>query len=397
MQEHPLRIAIIGGSLGGLFAALALQRAGFEVDVYERSKGTLQSKGAGLRMQADMQDRLRGAGIEVDANGLSPPLFRFLGPGNTVMYEEKANITYTSWARLYDMLLEAVGSARYHMDANARHIEQRPDGATIAFTDGTTVEADLVVAADGLSSSVRQWLAPQEVPSYAGYVCWRGVVPQDQLSAETRGLLHGAGIYVMPERGHMSIYPIPGQAAEPDYAIVWYRPVAPADLPALMVDRSGKQREWSVPAGWVKPSTIETLRADARRELPAAAAEVLLKIADPFIQVIVDVEASRMVRGRVCIVADAAFSGRPHLGAGTAKAAADAWTLAQALAGKPRNAVDAALAEWERERMDIGRRYVQTNREVGNALVEGRVTPEQFTSRASWERLLRETEDHSAS
>lgn len=389
-HEAPLRIAIIGGSLGGLFAALALQRAGFEVNVYERSKGTLQTKGAGLRMQADMLERLRTAGIEVDSNGLSPPLFRFLGPDNTVVYEERANITYTSWARLYDMLLEAVGTQRYHLDANALDIEQRPGGATVRFTNGTSVDADLVVAADGLSSSVRQWLAPDEVPSYAGYVCWRGIVAQDKLSPDTRALLHGAGIYVMPERGHMSIYPIPGNSAQPDYAIVWYRPIAPADLPQLMVDRTGKQRDWSVPAGWVPAPVVEALRADARRELPPAAAEVLLKIADPFIQVIVDVEASRMLYGRVCIVADAAFSGRPHLGAGTAKAAADAWTLAQALCGTPRSDVDAALAAWESARMEIGRRYVQTNRELGNALVEGRVAPEQFTSRASWERLLQD-------
>lgn len=389
--DRPFRVAIIGGSLGGLFAALALQRAGFDVDVYERSKGTLQDKGAGLRMQADMMERLHGAGIEVGPNGLSPPIFRFLGPGNSVVREERVDITYTSWTRLYDMLLDAVGSTRYHLDANACQIHSRPDGATVQFADGTTADADLVVAADGLGSSVRQWLAPNEVPRYAGYVCWRGIVPQAALSAETRSLLHGAGIYVMPERSHMSIYPIPGQATCADYAVVWYRPVAPADLPELMTDRSGKLREWSVPAGWVKPSIIEVLHEDAKRDLPAAAAEVVLKVAEPFIQVIVDVETSRMVHGRVCLVADAAFSGRPHLGAGTAKAAADAWTLAQALAAKPRYALDTALAEWERDRMDIGQRYVQTNRELGEALVEGRIAPDQFTSRASWEKLLRET------
>src|SRR4051812_9342717 len=101
--EPPLRIAVIGGSLGGLMAALALGRAGFVVDVYERSKTTLQDRGAGLRVQADLRDRLRGAGIDVDAstNTRSSERFRFLGPDNRTEYEERTQITYSSWMRLY--------------------------------------------------------------------------------------------------------------------------------------------------------------------------------------------------------------------------------------------------------------------------------------------------------
>ena len=392
MAEPPLRIAVIGGSLGGLMTAVALRGAGFHVDVYERSRTTLEDRGAGLRVQADLQDRLRAAGIDVDAstNTRASDRFRFLGADKRIMYEELTQITYSSWMRLYDMLLGAVGRDCYHLDANAVSFESRADGAVVRFADGSATEVDLVVAADGQSSSVREWLDPGSAPRYAGYVCWRGVALEADLPPATRDLLSGDGLYVLPAGSHLSMYPIPQKTGGVAYALVWYRPVAEADLARLLVDKDGKQRQWSVPAGWLHPSVAEALHAYARNELPTAAADFVLSIAQPFLQVIVDVETSRMLRGRICILGDAAFSGRPHLGAGTAKAADDAWTLAQTLGGTPRGQIDRSLAEWEQRRLELGRRYMRMNRELGAALVEGRIAPEQFTARPSWEDLLRQ-------
>jgi 2,6-dihydroxypyridine 3-monooxygenase len=392
-SPHPaLRIAVIGGSLGGLMAAVALRGAGFHVDVYERSKSTLEDRGAGLRVQADLQDRLRSAGIDVDASTNTRPSdrFRFLGADNRIVYEERTQITYGSWMRLYDMLLGAVGLECYHLGANATSFDSRADGATVRFADGSITVVDLVVAADGQSSSVREWLDPGSEPRYAGYVCWRGVMQDAELSHETRSLLDGDGVYVLPDGSHMSLYPIPQKTSGIAYAMVWYRPMAEADLAWALLDKDGKQRQWSVPAGALHPSVVQALHGYARNELPSVAADFVLRIRQPFLQVIVDVETSRMLRGRVCIVGDAAFSGRPHLGAGTAKAADDTWTLAHALAGKPRDTINQALSAWEQARLDLGRRYIRMNREVGNALVEGRIEPQRFTSRPSWEELLRQ-------
>ncbi|MGE4242865.1 FAD-dependent monooxygenase [Ramlibacter sp.] len=388
--QTPLRVAIIGGSLGGLMAALALRRAGFDVHVYERSRTTLQDRGAGLRVQQDLRNRLLGVDIDVDAstNTRSSDRFRFVGADNRIVYEERTQITYSSWMRLYDMLLGAVERERYHLDANVARLEPIDGGTRVHFSDGAPVDVDLVVAADGQSSGVREWLVPGSGPRYAGYVCWRGVVQEGELSREAREMLDGDGLYILPEGSHMSIYPIPQKSGGIAYAIVWYRPVSEPELPQLLVDKDGKQRDWSVPAGWLSPRVTEMLHSYARDELPAVAREVVLRTAQPFIQVIVDVETPRMVRGRVCVIGDAAFSGRPHLGAGTAKAADDAWTLAEALSNIGRGEVDAALARWEEARLALGRRYIALNRELGNALVAGRVPPERFTSRPSWEMLL---------
>lgn len=393
--EDALRVCVVGGSLGGLFAALALQQAGCKVDVYERSSRTLGDRGAGLRVQEDMVGRLRAAGIELEKSAISPHYFRFLGPGNEIVFEEATNITYTSWNRLYHLLLQALGPGHYHLGAQAQGLVQSKDGVRLEFTDRDAVECDLLVAADGLTSHIRHCLAPSQGPQYAGYVCWRGTVPKARLSPSTLRLLDDAGIYVMPAVGHISIYPIPSNTdVGPDacdYNVVWYRPVAHGDLAALMVDRTGHQRDWSIPAGAVKPADIAAMREAALQELPQAAAEVVTSITEPFIQVIVDVAVQSMVHGRVCLIADAAYGGRPHLGAGTAKAAADAWTLAGALS-RHHGRVDMALREWSAIQSNLGRRYVEVNRHLGNDLVRGAISPQQFTSRSSWLKILKEFE-----
>ncbi len=391
-----LRVGVIGGSLGGLFAGVALRQAGFVVDVYERSDSSLGDKGAGLRMQDDMVARLEKAGIPIDASAVTPRWFRYLGPDNTLVHQEPTNIIYTSWNRLYHMLLEKLDPVSYHLGKNACALRPRCGGGVdIDFADGSEACADVVVGADGLTSSVRQWVAPLEVPRYAGYVCWRGMAQERDLSPVARELLSDAGSYVLLPNGHMAAYPIPGKdgslvPGERAFNYVWYRNLPESAMRALLVDRSGVQRQWSIPAGQLKDDDLVQLHAAARRELPGAAAEVVCA-ADSFIQVIVDVEVSRMVHGRICLMGDSAFSGRPHLGAGTAKAASDAWSLAEELSRDPEH-IDAALARWQARQLPLGQGYVSANRQLGHDLqVAANVPPQEFSSRMGWARLVAET------
>src|SRR3954452_1301891 len=97
-------------------------------------------------------------------------------------------------------------------------------------------------------------------------------------------------------------------------------------------------------------------------------AELVQATSDPFVQVIVDVAASRMVFGRVCLLGDAAFVLRPHAGAATAKAAADAAALADALAANPADS-DAALRAWETHRLQHGRGLVEHGIALGRRTV----------------------------
>jgi 2,6-dihydroxypyridine 3-monooxygenase len=92
-------------------------------------------------------------------------------------------------------------------------------------------------------------------------------------------------------------------------------------------------------------------------------ARFVLNTNQPFLQVVYDLEVPRMAFGRVCIIGDAAFVARPHAAAGTAKAASDAWALAEALSNN--DDVPAALEQWEPGQLDVGRQLLNRTRQIG--------------------------------
>jgi 2,6-dihydroxypyridine 3-monooxygenase len=112
------------------------------------------------------------------------------------------------------------------------------------------------------------------------------------------------------------------------------------------------------------------LREDAAAVLPAALAEIVGRTAEPFIQVILDVDVPRIAFGRACLVGDAAFTLRPHVAAGTAKAAEDAWKLGEAVAAAGGD-VPAALGAWEPPQLALGRELAARTRDAGRRLQGG--------------------------
>ena len=97
---------------------------------------------------------------------------------------------------------------------------------------------------------------------------------------------------------------------------------------------------------------IDELKAAAAQQLSPAVAEVVVATEMPYLQVVSDVRSARMAQGRVALIGDAACGVRPHAAAGTAKAAADAWTLSWAL-GNAAGDVPAALATWEPGQLEL--------------------------------------------
>jgi 2,6-dihydroxypyridine 3-monooxygenase len=114
----------------------------------------------------------------------------------------------------------------------------------------------------------------------------------------------------------------------------------------------------------VQERHVKKLRDAATSELPPPIAEVLLKTAEPFVQVVFDIEVPRMAFGRVCLIGDAAFTLRPHAAAGTAKAAEDAWKLGEAVR-KMGGDVVAALKRWEPGQLELGRQVLARTRDAG--------------------------------
>jgi 2,6-dihydroxypyridine 3-monooxygenase len=156
---------------------------------------------------------------------------------------------------------------------------------------------------------------------------------------------------------------------------VWYRNLPDGGpLEALLEDRAGLRHDLSLPPGAVGDDHIEELRESAG-DLPPAFTDLVRATPSPFVQVIVDLEVPAMVRQRVCLVGDAAFVLRPHIAAGTAKAAADARALADEIE-KAGGAVPAAVRAWEPGQLALGRATTGRAREVGErAQITGTFRP----------------------
>jgi len=364
-----MEIAVVGGSIGGLTAGCLLADAGHDVTIYERSPAHLEERGAGiglLPMTSKYLRQRRG----LDAASISVPTawIRTLRRDGSVTHAVRHDYQFSSWNTVYREMLRCFDPERYLLDHELVSIDAATP--TLEFADGTTVRPDFVVCADGVGSTARASLVPRSTPEYAGYVAWRGVVEETALSASTRAAFDDAITYFVYANSHALVYPIPGrdgsvQPGERLINIVWYRNYNDGDdIDDLLLDRRGVRRDVSVPPGAVRHEHVDEARAVASARLPACVAEVVHTIDDLFIQVIYDMAVDRLVIGKAALIGDAAFSVRPHAAAGTAKAAADAWTLSEMLEKHPGD-LTAALAAWQAGQLELGRSLLERTRSVG--------------------------------
>ena len=362
-------IAVVGGSLGGLTAACLLADAGHRVTVYERSPAELEERGAGIGfLPATYRYLVEHGGIRLDDVAVSTGHIRHLARDGSVAHDDEHAYLFSSWNTVYREMLGCFDRSTYRLAHELRTVELEP--LTLEFSNGTVIEPDLAVFADGIGSTARAALLPDARPQYAGYVAWRGVVPETHLSKTTRIALDDAITYFVYANSHILVYPIPGRdgsvaQGERLINVVWYRNyLAGDDLDDLLLDANGIRREVSVPPGLLRAQHVAEARTVAAARLPAAIAEVVYAIEDLFVQVIFDLDVPRMAFGRACLLGDAAFVVRPHAAAGTAKAAEDAWTLRDALAAHPDDTV-AALSAWEPGQLALGRSLQERTRAIG--------------------------------
>jgi 2,6-dihydroxypyridine 3-monooxygenase len=365
-----MRAVVIGGSLGGLTAALVLRDTGWDVHVIERSGSTLTGRGVGIVVQpATVRYLVEKQVVELEQVSTPARRLRYLDRGGRPDRDEPCTYRFTAWNTLYRTLLGCLETGRYHLGDALAGFDQDAGQVEVRLSSGRREVCDLLVCADGASSTARGLLLPEVRPTYAGYVGWRGTVPEADLSPGCRSAARDAILYHLMPSSHILAYPIPAADGTVDVGrrllnFVWYRNVSDgAELHDLMTDRSGVHRDMSLPPGAVQERFVRRLRGDAQ-DLPAPLAEVVVKTPEPFIQPIVDVEVPRMAFGRVCLLGDAAFVARPHAAAGTAKAAADAWALAEAMAGAQGD-VPGGLRRWEGSQLALGRQLSARVRDLG--------------------------------
>lgn len=365
------RIAVAGGSIGGLFAAAVLHRFGHDVTVYEKSVHGLRARGAGLVAQDEIFTALDAAGVAPSAvPGVTSVERITLDLRGAIRYRARAEQTQLSWDRLYDGLRGVIPDSRYVLDSPVTDVQSGAD--VVSFVTGDERhEADLLIGADGAHSRVRRFVAPDGgEPAYVGYAIWRGLIPEDLVPAGAADTLFGRMSFYTGPGEHALGYLVPGpdgqtQPGSRRYNWVWYRSMSSDELSTLMTAAGRASTSTSLAPGQT-PTDITTHLIDAaRHRLPPQLAEVVAMEPRPFLQGVLDYVAPRLIRDRSLLLGDAAAMVRPHTAMGAAKAAGDALALARALHS---SSVDDALVSYSEQRLSVARRIAQYGVRLGEQL-----------------------------
>jgi salicylate hydroxylase len=331
------RIAIIGGGIGGLAAALALERRGAEITVCEQSP-TLSEFGAGLNLSPNAIKAFRALGIEAEIEAIGSGseflMIRSWKSGRLIARTPRGdfrkkfgapNLTVHR-ADLLGVLRGALKTTEIRLGARCTAVEGRDRVALARFADGSEIEADIVVGADGIHSVVRKSLFGADAPRFTGCICWRGMaavsaVPRDIDTAD--GTLwmgpHGHVVHYLVHRGEL-VNIVAHFDSDAWTEESWTRE---CDVSELMTTYAG----WN--------SALTRLYPCSTRWYKWA-----LYDRDPL---------ERWNQGRATLLGDSAHAMLPYLGQGAAMAIEDGCVLAGAIA-RSADDLDAALTAYEKLR-----------------------------------------------
>jgi salicylate hydroxylase len=366
MVQSRLRVAIVGGGIGGLFAANALAAQGIEVSVYEQAPA-IGEIGAGVFLTPNSVRHLQRVGLEPAVEkwgarvGPDSRYFRHDGaPIAPVQVTDSSgwNATFGMHrADLVDMLAAALPADLVRTGHRCTGFEQDGTIARVSFANGASAEADIVIAADGIHSELRPFVYPSSQPTFSGSVAYRGLVPIERVpdwpvDRWQMWLGKGKHFLVFPVRAGKMINYVGFVPTDEEMKESWSAPGDPAVL----------RREF---AGW-----------DPRID------RVLRNVQTTFRWALYDREPLPVwTKDRLSLLGDAAHPMLPHLGQGANQSIEDGMALATILARADRTSADRtsaprALLAYEqlrRERVaqvqrgarESGLRYDSANSDLG--------------------------------
>lgn len=373
LTELPPRldVAVVGGSLGGLFAAALLAGNGHRVTVFERSHTGLSAEGAGVLAREPIVDILRDihredvAGVAVSADERVE-----LDLSGDVVDREATRHLQLSWDYLYEVFRQQLPSTGYLLGHTVRAVHPGERFATVEFDDGRERRFDLVVGADGEHSVTRNSVAPgRKTNSYSGYAVWSGLVDERVLDDASTATLAGRVTGYTAHDDQVLGYLVPGPGGETAqgsrrYQWLWSRAMPAERLAELVEASGGAAGAASIARGTLPDVLRRRLATEAEQNLPFAFGAVVAAEASPSLRAVVDYTAPRMVASRVALLGDAAVIVRPHAAMATAKAARDAIALAGFVEQLP---LSEALAAYERDRLPAGKAIASYGRIFSNS------------------------------
>jgi 2-polyprenyl-6-methoxyphenol hydroxylase-like FAD-dependent oxidoreductase len=374
-----LEVAVIGGSIAGCTAAIELARLGCSVTLLERTGEELKDRGAGIAVPPSVIETFVRRDL-IDADFPHFPSHSIRRMWRTpaarqyghVAWDQPMRVELLNWGGLYKSLRKRVPAGVYQAGRRVTALDaQRGDGRVgVTLADDTARGFDLVVCADGYTSLGRRTLFPDVAPQYAGYVLWRGSLPEPML-ADPRPMESGISCLGYPG-GHGIFYfvPNPEGTTAPGHRLVnWglYLPIAASELPDFLTGTDGRRHEGSLPPGSMPLPTEQRLKQLARDRLPTYYADIVEQGRDTFAYAIYDCLVPAYARGRICLAGDAGAFARPHSAAGALKAMNDAVSLGDAL--RSATDLDEALAAWSSGRTETDNTLVQLGSQLGRALV----------------------------
>ena len=342
------RVAIIGGGIGSLSAALALEQRGIEVAVFEQS-ARLGDIGAGLNLSPNALKVFRALGIEKAAISIGYQgdyqLIRNWNNGRTISRVDRKGFAVrfgaphltVHRADLLELLAGSLKRTEIKLGARCISVEGGKRTASARFADGTTIEADAIIGADGLHSVVRSCLFGPEAPHFTGCICYRGLVsvaevPPDIATRDSTMWIgpHGHVVHYRVRRGEL-LNIVAHYDSDAWTEESWTRECDPAEIVETYQGwHDDLVRLYGISTRWYKWALYDR---------------------DPL---------ERWSRGRATLLGDSAHAMLPYLGQGACMAIEDGYVLAAIINNEPD--VEAALKTYEALRMPRTRRTVLGSR-----------------------------------
>lgn len=343
-----MKIAVIGGGIGGLCTAYALQQQNLTIDVFEATS-EFKPIGAGIGIGSNAMQALidLGIGQKIHENGTHLTTQLFLNAAgkklNSIDFSAlkalygQSNITIQR-IDLHRTLYNSIKKETLFLNKRCLQVEQHTSGCILHFSDGTTAAYDYVIAADGIHSPIRKQYVEGSEPRYAGYMCWRGV------ATATTFITDHTSVEIWDPIGRFGYAPLK------DGQIYWFACVNAKENDFFLHQLEKKQLA----------SLFKTFPKQVSEMILATKQEAILH------HDLYDLKPLKKFHfNRVILLGDAAHATTPNMGQGAGQAIEDALVFSKAFA-QSKDFIQAAQ-NYEKLRLQKTKKVIQVSKQIGCA------------------------------